>query len=209
MSDTVDAIRTHRLVVIFRGQSPRECLAISTALYEAGVRLLEITLNSEQPLAAIQLLRSEFGSDVVIGAGTVLAADEVGPVSDAGAGFVISPNTDESVITATKAAGLVAIPGAFTPTEIVRAVRAGADFVKVFPLRPVGADYIRQLRAPLPDVPIIATGGVDADLARAAIDAGCAGVGVGVQLLGERLDDRRALAEQAAAFLAAVRPEQA
>lgn len=206
MTETVDAIRAYRLVVIFRGQSPTECLAIGTALYAAGVRLFEVTLNSERPLESIRLLRKEFGADVAIGAGTVLAADEVGRVADAGAGFVISPNLDESVVAATIDAGLVSIPGAFTPTEIVHAVRAGADFVKVFPLRPVGADYVRQLRAPLPDVPIIATGGVDVPLARAAMAAGCVGVGIGVHLLGERLDDLPALAAGAAEFLAAVRP---
>jgi 2-dehydro-3-deoxyphosphogluconate aldolase/(4S)-4-hydroxy-2-oxoglutarate aldolase len=204
MSDTAERIRTHRLVMIFRGQSPRECLDIGVVLYQAGVRLFEVTMNSPRPLDAIRLLRAEFGADVCLGAGTVLAPAEVDQVAEAGAGFVISPNTDEAVIAATTDAGLVSIPGALTPTEIVRAVRAGADFVKVFPLRPVGADYLRQVRAPLPDVPIIATGGVDVALAREAMAAGCVGVGIGVHLLGERLDDAGAVTEQAGRFLDAV-----
>lgn len=204
MSDTLRDILEHRMVVIYRGLSARECLTVTTELYDAGVRLFEVTFNSDQPVDAIRLLRTELGADVRVGAGTVLRDDEVRQAADAGAEFIISPNVEESVVAATKRAGLVSIPGAFTPTEIVHAVAAGADLVKVFPLRPVGADYIRQLRGPLPDVPMVATGGVDVDLAREAMAAGCVGVGVGVQLLGPDPADTGRLAATAREFLAAV-----
>lgn len=204
MTDTLEAIRRHRIVIIYRGEAPEDCVTIARSLYDAGIRLFEVTLNSDRPLEGIALLRKEFGDDVEIGAGTVLEPEEVDRAAEAGAGFIISPDLDESVIARTKQAGLVSIPGALTPTEIRRAVRAGADLVKVFPIRPVGgADYIRQLRGPLPDVPMMATGGVDAALARECFAAGCDGIGVGVHLLathGKRPED---LAEQATALVEA------
>ncbi len=204
MTDTLRDILEHRLVVIYRGLSARECLTATKALYDSGVRLFEVTFNSDRPVDAIRLLRAELGLDVRVGAGTVLREGEVEQAAEAGAEFIISPNLEESVVAATKRAGLVSIPGAFTPTEIMHAVAAGADLVKVFPLRPVGADYIRQLRGPLPDVPMFATGGVDVDLAREATEAGCVGVGVGVQLLGPDPADTEQLAASAREFLAAV-----
>jgi 2-dehydro-3-deoxyphosphogluconate aldolase / (4S)-4-hydroxy-2-oxoglutarate aldolase len=206
--NTTSAIRAHRLIVIYRGLSPAECLAQSTALYAAGVRLFEVTLNSDQPFTTIRLLRKEFGPEASIGAGTVLHPAEVEQVAEAGADFVISPNLDERVVAATRRAGLVSIPGAFTPTEIAWAADAGADFVKVFPIRPVGADYITQIRAPLPHIPLIATGGVDAALASAVIEAGCVGVGVGSHLLAPQPDDRARLVAGARAMLTAVGQEQ-
>lgn len=207
MSDVADAVRRHKVIIIYRGFGPESCLEISRTLYDAGLRLFEVTLNSEAAYESIRALRAEFGSEVGIGAGTVLDPAEVAPVADAGAGFVISPNLDEEVVARTKEAGLASIPGAFTPTEVVRAVRAGADLVKVFPISPVGPDYIRQLRGPLPDVPIVATGGVNAELAKGCLAQGCLGVGVGVHLLGARPGepvDAEELTRQAKQLLAAV-----
>lgn len=203
MSDTLEAIRRHRIVIIYRGEAPEDCVTIARGLYDAGIRLFEVTLNSDRPLEGIALLRKEFGADVEIGAGTVLVPEEVDRAAEAGAGFIISPDLDESVVARTKQAGLVSIPGALTPTEVRRAMRAGADLVKVFPIRPVGADYIRQLRGPLPEVPMVATGGVDAALARECFAAGCDGVGVGVHLLATRGKRPEDLAEQATALVEA------
>ncbi|MQA11674.1 MAG: hypothetical protein GEU98_24620 [Pseudonocardiaceae bacterium] len=194
--DILHRIKERRVLAIYRGQSVRRCLELSAVLHQAGIRLFEVTLNGGEPFEAINALHDEYGGEFPIGAGTVLTADDVSRAADAGARFIVSPNVDEAVIGRAKALGLNVIPGAFTPTEVVRAAQLGADLVKVFPIRPVGADYIRQLRGPLPDVPLLATGGVDAELAGACMAAGCTGVGVGVQLLGDT-DDSAALAQQA------------
>jgi 2-dehydro-3-deoxyphosphogluconate aldolase/(4S)-4-hydroxy-2-oxoglutarate aldolase len=201
--DVLQSIREHRVMVIYRGQTPRQCLLATAELYRAGIRLFEVTLSGNDPLAVIKALHAEYGAEIPIGAGTVLTPEDVARAADAGARFMVSPNVDEAVVASTKEAGLVSIPGAFTPTEIVQAVRYGADVVKVFPISPVGADHIRQLRGPLPDVPMLATGGVDAKLAGECVRAGCDGVGVGIQLFGERAlaGDPEALADGARRFL--------
>jgi 2-dehydro-3-deoxyphosphogluconate aldolase / (4S)-4-hydroxy-2-oxoglutarate aldolase len=186
MDETVQSLRRHKVMIIYRGFSPAECRDLTGVLCAAGLRLFEVTLNSAAALESISLLRAEFGERITVGAGTVLEETEVKQAAGAGASFIVSPDVSEPVIAATKQAGLASVPGAFTPTEILRAVRAGADLVKVFPIRPVGAGYIRQLRGPLPDVGLVATGGVDADLARECFAEGCAGVGVGAHLLGAR-----------------------
>ncbi|GAA1209101.1 bifunctional 4-hydroxy-2-oxoglutarate aldolase/2-dehydro-3-deoxy-phosphogluconate aldolase [Prauserella alba] len=182
--DVLAQVRQHRAMVIYRGQSTRECLDLTALLWDEGIRMFEVTLNSDEPFAAIRALRDEHGDALALGAGTVMTADDVSRAAEAGARFVVSPHVDETVIARARELGLGAVPGAFTPTEVVRAVRLGADVVKVFPIAPVGAGYLRQLKGPLPDVPMLATGGVGPDLARACLDEGCAGVGVGVQLLG-------------------------
>lgn len=208
MTDVPESVREHRIIMIYRGVTPRHCLELTKILYDAGLRLFEVTLNSERPLESIRLLRDEFGADVRIGAGTVLDPDDVDRVADAGAGFVISPHLDTRVVARTKQAGLVAIPGTFTPTEIVQAVDSGADMVKVFPIRPVGLDYIRQLRGPLPDTPMVATGGVNAELAAGCLREGCVGVGVGAQLLGQQAmaeRDSQELSRQARELVAAAK----
>lgn len=182
--DLVRSLRNHRVLVIFRGHSTGECVELAHALYDAGVRLFEVTLNSERPYDAIAALRAELGDQALVGAGTVLTPSEVKAAADAGAQLIVSPNLDEAVVAQTKTLGLGSVPGAFSPTEVVRAAQQGADLVKVFPIGPVGADFIRQLRAPLPDIPFMATGGVDARLAAECVAAGADSVGVGTHLLG-------------------------
>lgn len=187
-NDVLSLVREHRAMVIYRGQPVEQCLALTDLLYREGIRLFEVTLGGGEPFAAITALHEKYGHEIPIGAGTVLTEDDVSKAADAGARFIVCPHVDEAVIERAKALDLGVIPGAFTPTEIVNATRLGADLVKVFPIGPVGAGYIRQLRGPLPDVPLLPTGGVGADLARECVAEGCEGVGVGVQLLGG-LDD--------------------
>ncbi|MFC4563406.1 bifunctional 4-hydroxy-2-oxoglutarate aldolase/2-dehydro-3-deoxy-phosphogluconate aldolase [Nocardiopsis mangrovi] len=202
--DVLSLVREHRAMVIYRGQPAERCLELTDLLYSEGIRLFEVTLNSGEPFAALTALRERYGDEVPIGAGTVMTADDVSRAADAGARFIVCPHVDEAVIERAKALGLGVVPGAFTPTEIVHAVRLGADLVKVFPIGPVGAGYLRQLKGPLPDVPLLATGGVGADLARACLAEGCAGVGVGVQLLGD-LGDADALRAQTRRLVDATR----
>ncbi|MEO3755440.1 bifunctional 4-hydroxy-2-oxoglutarate aldolase/2-dehydro-3-deoxy-phosphogluconate aldolase [Streptomyces sp. B6B3] len=188
MNDLLSDLKRDRLLIIFRGQSPSQCADLAEGLYEAGVRLFEVTLNSADPLAGITAVRDRLGSDARVGAGTVLTTEEVGQVADVGGQFVVSPDIDPRVVERTKELGMGSVPGALSPTEVVRAVRAGADAVKVFPISSVGAGHIRQLRGPLPDVPFVATGGVDEALAEACVEAGCVGVGVAAGLLGDPAD---------------------
>lgn len=186
--DLLNDLERHRVLTIFRGQSAGQCVDLAQGLYEAGLRLFEVTLNSPHPLASVAAVRDRIGDDARVGAGTVLTTEEVAQVADAGAQFVVSPDVDAGVVERTKELGLGSVPGALSPTEVLRAVRAGADAVKVFPISSVGAGHIRQLRGPRPDVPYVATGGVDEELAAACIEAGCVGVGVGVQLFGDPAD---------------------
>ncbi|RBM14758.1 aldolase [Prauserella sp. PE36] len=200
-NDLLSRVLEHRAMVIYRGQPAGQCLELTELLHEEGIRLFEVTLGRGEPFAAITALAEKYGHEIPIGAGTVMTADDVSRAADAGARFIVCPHVDEAVIERAKALGLGVVPGAFTPTEIVHATRLGADLVKVFPIGPVGAGYLRQLKGPLPDVPLLATGGVGADLARECLAEGCAGVGVGVQLLGDpaapdalRAEARRLLA---------------
>lgn len=188
MTDLLTDLEDNRVLIIFRGQEPQRCADIADVLYEAGIRLFEVTLNSADPFAGIAAVRERLGEDAVVGAGTVLTTDDVDRAAGAGAQFMVSPDVDGDVVAHTKSLGLGSVPGALTPTEVLRAVRAGADVVKLFPIRSVGADHVRQLRGPLSDVPLVGTGGVDATLARECIEAGCIGVGVGVHLLGDPHD---------------------
>ncbi|QUH04030.1 bifunctional 4-hydroxy-2-oxoglutarate aldolase/2-dehydro-3-deoxy-phosphogluconate aldolase [Saccharopolyspora erythraea] len=196
------------LTAIYRGMSPQQCLRLTIALHDLGVRSFEVTMTGGSPIESLRLLRKELGAEAHIGAGTVTTTAEVEAVAAAGAGFVVSPHLDADVVTATKAAGLVSIPGAFTATEIVAARRAGADVVKIFPINAVGADYIRQLRAPLPDLTVMASGGITPQLAHDCVAAGATMIGVGSHLLGAHADgtfDADVLRRRTAEFLDAIR----
>ncbi|WP_327590695.1 bifunctional 4-hydroxy-2-oxoglutarate aldolase/2-dehydro-3-deoxy-phosphogluconate aldolase [Nonomuraea sp. NBC_00507] len=197
------------LLIIYRGLGPDDVLAASDALYATGVTAFETTMDSPGALTSIAGLSRRFG-DALIGAGSVRTPAHVKAAADAGAAFLLSPHLDEEMVAATKAAGLVSIPGAFTPTEVVRAHAAGADLVKIFPIAPAGAEYVRQLRQPLPDVPLLATGGLTAELARQCLLAGCATVGVGAGLIDAdavRDGDWDRLAHGALRYLAVLRGE--
>jgi 2-dehydro-3-deoxyphosphogluconate aldolase / (4S)-4-hydroxy-2-oxoglutarate aldolase len=182
-TDVRTALSNHRIMLIFRGLDSDDVLGLAATAHQAGIRLFEVTMNSPEAGHTIRRLREKLGNEVPIGAGTVLTPDDVDLAAEAGAGFVVAPNVNEGVLRRAQALKLGTVPGAFTPTEVLQATALGADVVKFFPVNAVGPDYIRQLRAPIGDVPLMATGGVDRDLAAACIDAGCVGVGVGVHLL--------------------------
>lgn len=201
-----DSTSLPEVVMILRGLAPDRALPAAEALVEAGVQAIEITLNSPDAPASIAELTRRHGGSVLVGAGTVRTPEQVPRVADAGARFVLSPNTSPEVIAATKTAGLLSVPGAYTPSEIERAWRLGADVVKVFPIQPAGPGYLRMVRDPLDDVPMLASGGLTAALARDCLAAGCVSVGVGVGLLGvdPRTGDWPALTSSAKAYLAEV-----
>lgn len=171
------------LIAILRGIRPPEVEAVGAALIEAGIRLIEVPLNSPDPFNSIARLVKRFGEDALIGAGTVLAAEDVTELADIGASLVIAPNTDVAVISAARAAGLVAIPGAATPSECFTAIKAGATALKLFPMEMIGLAGVKAMKAVLPaDVPLIAVGGVGAANVVSFRDAGCQGFGLGSSL---------------------------
>jgi 2-dehydro-3-deoxyphosphogalactonate aldolase len=187
------------LVAIVRGIRPDEAEAIGEAVQEAGIRIIEVPLNSPEPLRSIELLAKRFGDLMLVGAGTVLHAGEVAQVRNAGGGIVVSPDTNSDVIAATAEAGLVSSPGYFTPSEAFAAIRAGATALKLFPAEGASPSVLKAQLAVLPsDVPVMAVGGIRPDNMRPCLDAGAAGFGLGSglyqpgQSAAETLDKARA-----------------
>ncbi len=178
-----EAMRACPLVAILRGITPAEIDATADTLIEAGIRLIEVPLNSPNPFRSIERLAHRVGTDAVIGAGTVLTGDAVGAVREAGGRLIVAPNSDVSVITAGVALGMTVLPGYLTPTEGFRALQAGAHGLKLFPAEAASPAVLRAQRAVLPaDVPILVVGGIDADTMAAWHAAGATGFGIGSSL---------------------------
>lgn len=168
------------LVAIIRGVTPDEAEAVGEAIHEAGIRIIEVPLNSPQPLKSIELLAKRLGDRALIGAGTVLDPTQVDEVQAAGGQLIVSPNTNPQVIAATAAAGLVSCPGYFTPSEALAAIAAGAHALKLFPAEAATPAVVKAQRAVLPkDVPILVVGSVKPELMAAWLEAGANGFGLG------------------------------
>jgi 2-dehydro-3-deoxyphosphogluconate aldolase / (4S)-4-hydroxy-2-oxoglutarate aldolase len=179
-NETLDRIRGHSIVPIIRSDDEKRVFSIVKALCAAGINIVELSLSLPSTLAILERLVKTFRGSLIAGAGTVLDARTAASAISAGARFIVSPDTDESVISTCKRHSIVACPGALTPGEVVRAWRAGADFVKVFPCNALGGPaYIRSLKAPLPQVAMIPCGGVTLDTAAEYIKAGAASLFVG------------------------------
>ena len=186
------------LVAIIRGVTPDDAEGIVEAIYEAGIRIIEVPLNSPDPLKSIEKIAKKLGDKALIGAGTVLEAKQVPDVQKAGGRIIVSPNTNTEVIAASAKAGLVSSPGYFTPSEAFAAIAAGATALKLFPAEAASPAMLRAHLAVLPkDLPIIVVGGVKPDNMRPWRDAGAAGFGLGSglyrpgQTAGETLDRAR------------------
>ena len=179
-----DIFAGHRpLVAILRGIQPAEAEPIVETLIAAGIGLIEVPLNSPDPFTTIGNLVVKAGDRARIGAGTVLTTEDVRSVAAAGGKLIVSPNRDDDVIRATKAASLDSFPGVFTATEALGAIAAGADALKFFPADILSPAGIRALRAILPpEIPTLAVGGVDADSIPSFLEAGVVGLGVGSSL---------------------------
>jgi 2-dehydro-3-deoxyphosphogluconate aldolase/(4S)-4-hydroxy-2-oxoglutarate aldolase len=174
-------ILEHKIVAILRGMPPKDILNIANALYNGGVRILEVTLNSQDALPVIEQLSDAFKNRMLIGAGTVLNTTDAVNAISAGAAFLISPSLDIAVIKTTKDAGRVSIPGAFTPTEILTAYNNGADIVKVFPAP--NAAYIKNILAPLNHIRVMPTGGIDASNIKSFAATGAVAFGISSALV--------------------------
>ncbi|MBA3526998.1 MAG: 2-dehydro-3-deoxy-6-phosphogalactonate aldolase [Sphingomonas sp.] len=192
------------LVAIIRGVTPGEAVAIGEALIEGGIRIIEVPLNSPEPLASIERLAERFGEDALIGAGTVLRADDVARVRDAGGRLVVSPNANPAVIRATVEAGMVSSPGIFTPSEAFSAIESGAHALKLFPAEAASPQVVKAIRAVLPKaVRLLVVGGVTPDTVNVWLDAGANGFGLGGGLYKPGQSAAETL-DKARAFVAAV-----
>ena len=168
------------LVAIIRGVTPDEAEAIGQAVYDAGIRIIEVPLNSPDPFASIERLAAKFGEQILLGAGTVLRWSEIHDVKVAGGRLVVSPNTNAEVIAATADAGLVSCPGYFTPSEAFAALEAGATALKLFPAEGADPAVLKAQRAVLPkDMPVLIVGGIKPDNMQPWLAAGASGFGLG------------------------------
>ncbi|HYJ83091.1 MAG TPA: 2-dehydro-3-deoxy-6-phosphogalactonate aldolase [Allosphingosinicella sp.] len=168
------------LVAILRGVTPDEAEAIGGAIFEAGIRIIEVPLNSPDPLDSIGRLARLFGDKALVGAGTVLEPGDVGRVRDSGGRIIVSPNSFAPVIEAAAAAGLVSLPGFFTPSEAFAALRSGATGLKLFPAEGASPAVVKAQRAVLPkDVPVLVVGGIGPGTMQPWLEAGAQGFGLG------------------------------
>lgn len=186
--ELIDLVLQSRVIAIVRGlDGGFEPLA--QAMYDGGIRAIEVTFNQKDPsqwgktTGAIRAIKETMGDKMAVGAGTVTSVELVELAREAGAQFIVSPDTDPAVIRRTRELGMVSMPGALTPSEIKQAHEAGADFVKVFPAGTPGAGYIKAIRGPLNHIRMLAVGGVNEKNAAEYIQAGCVGVGVGGNLV--------------------------
>lgn len=188
-----EAIKKHKVVAILRGIERESIEPVIDALYEGGIRLLEITFNQkslsklQDTAAAISYAKKKYGNSMYVGAGTVMSVEEVVCAENAGASFILSPNVNERVLRAAVERNMCAVPGAMTPTEIVTAYEAGAAFVKLFPAGNLGLAYCKAVMAPINHIPLMAVGGIGLDNLHDYLCAGFECVGVGSSLTDREL----------------------
>jgi 2-dehydro-3-deoxyphosphogluconate aldolase/(4S)-4-hydroxy-2-oxoglutarate aldolase len=171
------------VIAVIRAASTESLLDVGRALLAGGVVSIEVTMTTPGALEGIRMLSQRLGREAIVGVGTVLDPDTCRRAIDAGARYVVSPHFDPQIVAATRELGAVSLPGAFSPTEILRAWHGGADVVKVFPSAGIGPSYFRDVLAPLPHVKLMPTGGVDPKNAGDWIRAGAVCVGAGASLM--------------------------
>ena len=185
----IKAIEENKIIAIVRGVDVESALKTAKALCEGGIKLIEVTFNQAKPetfcktVEAIRLISKEMQDEMIVGAGTVITEEQVRLAKEAGAKYIVSPDTDEKVIKLTVALDMVSLPGAYTASEAKKANVYGADFVKLFPCQENAPSYLKALRAPLSHVKFLAVGGVTIDNASDFIKAGAVGIGVGGALV--------------------------
>ena len=191
--NTKEIINANKVIAIMRGVAKEKAADAARALYEGGIKLVEVTFNQSSPTCiedtadSIKSIIDAMGDKMCVGAGTVMTVEQVRAAVDAGAKYIISPNTDREVIEETKKLGVISMPGAFTPSEAVSAYKMGADYVKLFPAGLLGIPYIKAIKAPISHIPLMAVGGIDADNLGDFLATGINGVGVGSSLVNLKL----------------------
>ena len=191
----IKKLMDEKLIVIARDMENEKIIPLAKALFKGGIRILEITFTLKAPESfkstgkTIKSVIDHFGDDILMGAGTVVTPELVDIAADAGALYIVSPNTDINVIKRTKDRGLVSIPGALTPSECMTAFNAGADFIKLFPIGELGPGYLKAVKAPLSHLKFVCTGGVNDKNIPDFIKAGAVGFGVGGNLVNKEWID--------------------
>lgn len=184
----VGSVLDGRIIAIIRGFAPDVCLKLAEAYARGGIRLVEVTFNQKSPetwkdtAAAIRAIKERFSGSVRVGAGTVLTEEQLDMCEQAGGEYMITPNVNTALIRECVRRGLVAMPGALTPSEAVDAWEAGASFVKIFPAGSLGPAYVKAVRAPLSHIPFLAVGGISPENVADFMRVGCVGAGVGGNL---------------------------
>jgi len=206
-------IREIGLIPVVRATSTKQALQAAEAVCAGGIPIVEITMTVPGAVDVIAQLAKTLASEILIGAGTVLDAETAQRCLDAGAEFIVSPGLDVATVHYVNRAGKLMAAGALTPTEVIQAWKAGSDFVKIFPCGAVGgAKYIRALKAPLPQIPMVPTGGVNLETAADLIRAGAEALGVGTELVSPsalQSGNTREIAATARKFAAIVRETRA
>lgn len=191
----IESIKNEKLIVIARGVAKEKLIPLAEAMYAGGVRLLEITYSADgstpdkETAENIKMLAEHFKGRMFIGAGTVITEKQVELTKAAGGQFIISPDTYEDVIKKTRELGMVSIPGALTPSEIQSAHRFGADFIKLFPITTMGAEYVKAIKAPLSHINFLAVGGIDESNIPEYLKTGICGFGIGSNIVSKKLID--------------------
>lgn len=191
--EIISAIEKEKIIVIVRGVEKDKLINLAEAMYVGGIRLLELTydasgnVSDEEIAENIRMLAERFEGRMYIGAGTVLTERQVEFAKNAGAGFIISPDVYSDVIKKTRELEMVSVPGALTPSEIQKAHRLGADFVKIFPISTLGLEYVKAVKDPLSHIKMLAVGGINADNVEEYIKSGISGIGVGSNIVDKKL----------------------
>ncbi|MCF7975307.1 MAG: bifunctional 4-hydroxy-2-oxoglutarate aldolase/2-dehydro-3-deoxy-phosphogluconate aldolase [Phycisphaerae bacterium] len=205
--ETLACIKDSGLIAIIRSDSPEGLVDAASALYRAGIRAVEISLTTPDALTAVGVLRQDLPEGCLIGVGTVMQAETVASARDAGAQFAVSPTFKESVVRACNTVHMPLACGAYTPTEAWCAYETGADLIKIFPANDLGPRYMKALLAPMPQLPLVPTGGVTLDNCDEYLHAGCVAVAIGTGVVNSQLikdGNWQEITSRAKAFVAAI-----
>ena len=190
----INLVLESRIVAIVRGLDDGY-VPLAQAMYDGGIRAIEVTFNQKDPSQwvkttnGIRQIKEAMGEKMLVGAGTVTSVELAELAYEAGAQFIVSPDINEEVIRRTKELGMLSMPGALTPTEVLSAYKAGADFVKVFPAGPLGSSYVKAIKAPLSHIKFLAVGGIDETNMQEYLDAGVSGFGIGSNITNKKMID--------------------
>jgi 2-dehydro-3-deoxyphosphogluconate aldolase/(4S)-4-hydroxy-2-oxoglutarate aldolase len=179
----VDLVKENQVIAIIRGIEKKDIIPVAEALYKGGIKLVEVTMNTDGASEMISMLHEKFDNQLYIGAGTVLDVEEAKEAIAAGATYFVTPNVDAEIIRFALDHNIGILPGVMTPTEVVQAHKAGAKIVKVFPTSVLGTQYVKELQGPLSHIPMVAVGGVRPDNVADFMKAGAVGIGVGGSLI--------------------------
>jgi len=189
--DKLKFIEQNGVVAVVRKIDPTVVMEVTEAIVEGGIKVLEVTVDSEDSFNTIRRLKEKYNTSILVGAGTVLDKETAKQAIEANADFIFSPILDIDTIQLTNRYGRISIPGVYTPTEIVQAYSAGADILKVFPATKLGPGYFKDMRGPLPHIPLMPTGGVSLENMTEFLNNGAVAVGIGSALFDKKLIDNR------------------